>query len=236
MRAETNNWASDESRLASVSENDPIKPKGRGGRLKKSCMKILITSIGVAGRMNPRLIGGSALGRHSEVAVQTSDGLLLASDENKVCQFVRKVLQECGLAVDAVQGGEGALQAALTGCYDVIVPDIMLQGRDGLSVFRVLRAVRNSTPTLLFTARVKVSERVAGLEPGTNDYVAKPFNMRELVARINGLARDGRSRRLAFCSGDPWFENLRRALRHELSLDTMRHASSVSSIASYFRS
>jgi DNA-binding response OmpR family regulator len=108
----------------------------------------------------------------------------------------------------------------------------MLQGRDCLSVFRVLRAVRNSTPTLLFTARVKVSERVAGLEPGTNDYVVKPFNMRELVARINGLARVGRSRRLAFCSGDPWFENLRR----ELSLDTMRHASSASSIVSYFRS
>ena len=97
MRAETNNWVSDESKLASVSENDPIKPKGRGGRLKKGCMKILITSIGVAGRMNPRLIGGSALGRHSEVAVQTSDGLLLASNENKVCQLFEKYCRNVGL-------------------------------------------------------------------------------------------------------------------------------------------
>jgi CheY-like chemotaxis protein len=177
-------------------------------------MKILITSTGVAGRLNPLLTAGSAL---SWRPVPTS-GLLPAVDQNNACQFVRKALHECGFALDAVHDGEGALQAALTGRYDVIVPDILLPGRHGLSVLRLLRAARNSTPKLLFTARAKVSEAMEGLEPGTDDYVAKPIATRELVTRINALFRDGRSRRLAFCSGDPWFESLRHALRHELSL------------------
>jgi CheY-like chemotaxis protein len=177
-------------------------------------MKILITSTGVAGHLNPLLTAGSAL---SWRPVPTS-GLLPAVDQHKACQFVRKALHECGFALDAVHDGEGALQAALTGRYDVIVPDILLPGRHGLSVLRLLRAARNSTPKLLFTARAKVSEAMEGLEPGTDDYVAKPIATRELVTRINALFRDGRSRRLAFCSGDPWFESLRHALRHELSL------------------
>lgn len=115
--------------------------------------------------------------------------VLLAEDEKKVCQFVRKALREAGLAVDAVHDGESALEAALTGCYDVIVLDIMMPGRDGLSVLRMLRAARNSTPILILTARGEVSERVEGLELGADDYVAKPFAMRELVARVNALAR-----------------------------------------------
>ena len=115
--------------------------------------------------------------------------VLLAEDEKKVCQFVRKALQECGFAVDTVPDGEGALQAALSGSYDVIVLDIMMPGKDGLSVLRTLRAARNSTPVLILTARGEVSKKVEGLELGADDYVAKPLVMRELVARVNALAR-----------------------------------------------
>ena len=115
--------------------------------------------------------------------------VLLAEDEKKVCQLVRKALQECGFAVDAVQDGESALESALTGSYDVFVLDVMMPGKDGLSVLRMLRAARNSTPILILTARGEVSEKVQGLELGADDYVAKPFVMRELVARVNALAR-----------------------------------------------
>lgn len=115
--------------------------------------------------------------------------VLLAEDEKKVCQFVRKALQENGFTVDPVHDGESALETAITGSYDVIVLDIMMPGKDGLSVLRMLRAARNSTPILLLTARGEVSERVEGLELGADDYVAKPFAMRELVARVNALAR-----------------------------------------------
>jgi len=115
--------------------------------------------------------------------------VLLAEDEKKVCQFVRKALQECGFAVDAVHDGESALEAALGSSYDVIVLDVMMPGKDGLGVLRMLRAARNSTPILILTARGEVSEKVQGLELGADDYVAKPFIMRELVARVNALAR-----------------------------------------------
>lgn len=102
--------------------------------------------------------------------------VLLAEDEKKVCQFVRKALQECGFAVDAVHDGENALEAALTGSYDVIVLDVMMPGKDGLSILRMLRAARNSTPILILTARGEVSEKVEGLELGADDYVAKPLS------------------------------------------------------------
>jgi DNA-binding response OmpR family regulator len=77
----------------------------------------------------------------------------------------------------------------LTVTYDVIVLDIMMPGRDGLSVLKLLRAERSLTPVLILTARGEVSERVEGLELGADDYLAKPFAMRELVARVNALSR-----------------------------------------------
>ncbi len=122
--------------------------------------------------------------------------MLVAEDEKKVCHFVQKALEEVGFAVDAVNDGEKALALGQHSAYDVIVLDIMMPGHDGLTILRTLRKARNSTPILLLTARGEVSQRVEGLELGADDYLAKPFAMRELVARVNALARRASGERL----------------------------------------
>jgi len=121
--------------------------------------------------------------------------ILLAEDEKKIAAFVRKALREAGYTVDEVHRGDEALELARTTPYDVIVLDIMMPGRDGLSVLRQLRQGRNNTPVLLLTARGEVSERVEGLNLGADDYMAKPFAMDELVARIQALSRRGAGER-----------------------------------------
>jgi len=115
--------------------------------------------------------------------------VLLAEDEKKVAQHIRTALREQGFTVDIFHRGDDALAAALTTPYDALVLDIMMPGRDGLSVLRVLREKRVSTPVLLVTARGEVSERVEGLMLGADDYLSKPFAMNELVARVIALSR-----------------------------------------------
>jgi DNA-binding response OmpR family regulator len=115
--------------------------------------------------------------------------VLVAEDEKKVASFIRKALREAGHAVDGVHDGQSALDAATLTCFDAIVLDIMMPGRDGLSVLKSLRAQRIETPVLILTARGEVSERIEGLELGADDYMSKPFAMRELVARVNSMTR-----------------------------------------------
>jgi len=115
--------------------------------------------------------------------------VLLAEDEKKVAQHIRTALREQGFTVDLFHGGNEALDAALTTPYDALVLDVMMPGRDGLSILRVLREKRVLTPILLVTARGEVSERVEGLMLGADDYLSKPFAMSELVARVIALSR-----------------------------------------------
>jgi DNA-binding response OmpR family regulator len=115
--------------------------------------------------------------------------ILLAEDEKKISSFIRKALEEASYAVTETHDGEAALAAALREKYDVIVLDLMLPGRSGLQVLTTLRAQKIPTPVLILTARGEVSERVAGLELGADDYLAKPFAMQELLARIGALCR-----------------------------------------------
>lgn len=115
--------------------------------------------------------------------------VLIAEDEKKVCEFIRKALREAGHVVDAFYNGAEALERGRTTAYDVMVLDIMLPGRDGLSVLRVLREHQVFTPVLLLTARGEVSERIEGLELGADDYLSKPFAMGELLARVHALGR-----------------------------------------------
>jgi DNA-binding response OmpR family regulator len=115
--------------------------------------------------------------------------VLVAEDEKKVASFIRKALREAGHAVDGVHDGQSALDAATLTSFDAIVLDIMMPGRDGLSVLKSLRAQRIETPVLILTARGEVSERIEGLELGADDYMSKPFAMRELVARVNSMTR-----------------------------------------------
>ena len=115
--------------------------------------------------------------------------VLIAEDEKKVSSFIRKALREASYAVDEVHDGEAAFEMALGTPYDAIILDIMLPRRDGLSVLKLLRAQRIDTPVLILTARGEVSERIEGLELGADDYMAKPFAMRELLARVSSMTR-----------------------------------------------
>src|SRR5580658_4801072 len=117
--------------------------------------------------------------------------ILVVEDERKTASFIRKALQAEGFAVDVCADGNEALLLAKNTPFDGIVLDIMLPGRDGLSVVRQLREGRNSTPILLLSARGEVNERVEGLNAGADDYLPKPFELVELVARVRSLTRRG---------------------------------------------
>ena len=140
--------------------------------------------------------------------------VLVIEDEKKTASFIRKALQAEGFAVDVCHHGDTALVAATSTPFDAIVLDIMLPGRDGLSVLRQLRTRQLATPVLLLSARGEVNERVEGLNAGADDYLPKPFVLAELVARVRALGRRG---------GESKAVVLRVA---DLTLDTVTHRAS----------
>jgi DNA-binding response OmpR family regulator len=115
--------------------------------------------------------------------------VLLIEDEHKISAYVKRGLEECGYAVDAVFTGRDALDWAEAAPYDLIVLDIMLPAMDGLTVCRELRQRGDRTPVLMLTARDTVDDRVNGLDAGADDYLIKPFAMKELLARLRALTR-----------------------------------------------
>lgn len=115
--------------------------------------------------------------------------LLVADDERDITKAIRAVLEHGKYTVDVVDNGVDALSYAQSGAYDAIILDIMMPGRDGLSVLQELRVSGISTPVLLLTARGGLDDRVAGLEAGADDYLPKPFAMVELLARVKALLR-----------------------------------------------
>ena len=117
--------------------------------------------------------------------------VLVVEDERKTASFIRSALETANIAVDVRHNGPDALTAAAGVSFDAMVLDIMLPGRDGLSVLRELRHQKNTTPVLLLSARGEVDDRVQGLNIGADDYLAKPFVIAELVARVRALARRG---------------------------------------------
>jgi DNA-binding response OmpR family regulator len=117
--------------------------------------------------------------------------ILVVEDEKKTASFIRKALQAEGFAVDTCHNGDDGLAAARLTPFDAIILDIMLPGRDGLSLLRQLRERHNATPVLLLSARGEVNERIEGLNAGADDYLPKPFVIAELVARVRALGRRG---------------------------------------------
>ena len=115
--------------------------------------------------------------------------LLVIEDEKKIANLIQKGFREQGYEVDISANGEEGLERASGNPYDAIIIDIMLPGRDGLSVLRTLRERKVTTPVMIVTARGDVSERVEGLNLGADDYIAKPFSMDEVIARIRALIR-----------------------------------------------
>ena len=115
--------------------------------------------------------------------------VLVVEDEKKTASFIRKALQSEGYAVDVLYDGNEALVAVGRTPFDVVVLDVMLPGRDGLSVVRQMRQRKIAIPVLMLTARGEVSEKVEGLNAGADDYLPKPFALEELIARVRALGR-----------------------------------------------
>lgn len=115
--------------------------------------------------------------------------VLVVEDEPKIAAFVQRGLQEELYVVDVARDGEVALEMVVVAEYDVIVLDILLPKRDGVSVCRELRQVGIKTPVLMLTAKDTVDDRVVGLDSGADDYLVKPFAFKELLARIRALLR-----------------------------------------------
>lgn len=115
--------------------------------------------------------------------------MLIVEDEVRVAGFVKKGLEEQGFLVELSDHGDAAYERARTEVFDVILLDIMLPGRDGLSILANLRAQKQNVPVILLTARSELDERVQGLNLGADDYVTKPFFLEELIARIHAVVR-----------------------------------------------
>jgi DNA-binding response OmpR family regulator len=115
--------------------------------------------------------------------------ILVIEDDSKIASFVQKGLKEQGYVVDTCHDGDKGFDLASGESYDVILLDIMLPGRDGLSILRGLRDQKNTVPVILLTARSGLDERVEGLNLGADDYLPKPFFMEELIARIIAVSR-----------------------------------------------
>src|SRR5215467_8081817 len=116
--------------------------------------------------------------------------ILIVEDEMKLAAFIKRgVEQECGFAVDAAHDGEAGLLHACTYEYELIILDLMLPRKDGLEVLRELREREVRSPVLLLTAKDSIESKVQGLENGADDYLTKPFDLRELIARIRALLR-----------------------------------------------
>jgi DNA-binding response OmpR family regulator len=115
--------------------------------------------------------------------------LLLVEDDVRISRFVAKGLREQSYAVDVVTNGNDALYQAEINDYDVVILDVMIPGLDGFETCRALRAQGNRIPVLMLTARDGVDDRIKGLDSGADDYLTKPFEFGELLARLRALLR-----------------------------------------------
>ncbi|MEQ1860179.1 MAG: response regulator transcription factor [Chthoniobacteraceae bacterium] len=115
--------------------------------------------------------------------------VLIVEDERKMAAFLDRAFREQSIEAEVCRHGDAALDRIQQTAFDAVVLDIMLPGLDGLAIVRRLRERGNHTPVLMLSARGDVDERVAGLEAGADDYMAKPFAIKEVVARVRALTR-----------------------------------------------
>lgn len=115
--------------------------------------------------------------------------ILIVEDQENVANYLKRALQEQGYAIDLAAGGQEALDWAQVVKFDLIILDIMLPEVDGFTVCRRLRSQGNQAAILMLTARDAVDDRVRGLDAGADDYLVKPFELKELLARVRALVR-----------------------------------------------
>lgn len=119
------------------------------------------------------------------------DRLLVVDDDTELCSLVTRYLEAEGFQVDSVNHGQEGIERALSGDYSLVVLDVMLPGVNGFDVLRRIRA-ESRIPVIMLSARAEDVERIVGLEIGADDYLGKPFNPHELVARIRAVSRRSR--------------------------------------------
>lgn len=115
--------------------------------------------------------------------------ILVVDDEKKIASFIQRGLKENHYVVDVAYDADTALETAVINPYDLIILDIMLDGKDGIAVCEQLRKDKVNTPVLMLTARDSVRDKVRGLDAGADDYLTKPFAFDELLARVRALLR-----------------------------------------------
>lgn len=130
--------------------------------------------------------------------------LLLAEDEAELSKALCTILKHNNYSVDPVYNGRDALAFVLKGNYDGVILDIMMPEMDGLTVLRELRAKGSAVPVLILTAKGELEDKIEGLDAGADDYLSKPFQMGELLARIRAMTR----RKTDFAPGVLSFENI----------------------------
>ena len=138
--------------------------------------------------------------------------ILVVEDDVKVAEFVRRGLTEEGYAVDVLHDGSDAGDQAAAFDYDAVVLDMMLPKQSGFQVLRTIRARKASLPVVILTARDSVQDRIAGLDAGADDYMAKPFALAELSARLRALLRRGAPRVTNLRVGDLEVDTIRRSV------------------------
>ena len=129
--------------------------------------------------------------------------VLLVEDHRELAETTGAFIESCGHTVDYAADGLGALHLALTEDYDVVVLDVMLPGPDGIAVCaRLRREAKLATPVIMLTARDRLEDKLAGFDAGADDYLVKPFDLPELVARVEALARRRQGLAARFEVGD----------------------------------
>jgi DNA-binding response OmpR family regulator len=139
--------------------------------------------------------------------------ILVVDDDPELLRMLRKNLVAQNYQVTCATDGDQALDRAAGGSYDLVLLDIMLPGRDGFQILRELRGMELSTPVLMLTARGNVEDRVAGLDQGADDYLAKPFSLAELLARIRALLRRGSEAGPILAAGDIALDTVAREVK-----------------------
>jgi DNA-binding response OmpR family regulator len=139
--------------------------------------------------------------------------ILVVEDDQKVADFIQRGLEQEGYAVDVLHEGIGAGEQASAIDYDAVVLDLMLPGRSGFQVLRDVRARKPSLPVLILTAKASTEDRVTGLNAGADDYMAKPFALAELSARLRAILRRGAPRENVLRLADLEIDTVSRIVR-----------------------
>jgi len=147
--------------------------------------------------------------------------LLIAEDDTSLLRALTAFFQKNNFTVDGVTNGSDALDYLRLGSYDAAVLDVMMPLTDGVTVTKKLRNEKNSTPILLLTAKSEVEDRIKGLDAGANDYLPKPFDIRELLARVRVLTRPAQQQTNCLSVGNITLDTSTFVLTGPLSAETL---------------